>query len=136
MSHPTRESLVFTGWFIPNQVRVLFAIHHSLKKDLKPFLILRTPVIKTFGPILRLFKKKPPWWSVRKFNWSSVRKLSIYHPIDFSSFIDHDILWSKVVAPNWKRAMLMRHPFVPELPISNKFPKQGSSNKVTSAVVG
>lgn len=123
MSHPTRESLAFFESFVASLVRVLFAIHHCLKEDLKPVLIQCTPVIKTFGPIFRLFEKKPPGWSMSKLNWGGIRKLPIHHPNDSSSFINHNILWSKVVAPNWKWAMLMRHTFVPKLPISNKFPK-------------
>ncbi|KAF3394586.1 hypothetical protein F1880_004844 [Penicillium rolfsii] len=135
MSHPTRESLVIFGSFVRSLVRVLFAIYHRLKKDLKPFLVFSTPVIKAFGLIFRLFEKKPPGWSISKFNRGGIRKLPIYYPNDFFSFVDYNILWSKVVAPKWKRTMLMRQPFVSKLPISDKFSKQKTSDGFAPAVV-
>lgn len=129
MSHPIRESLAFFESFVPNLVRFLFAIHHCLKEYPKPSLILCTPVIKAFRSIFRLFEKKRPG-SMGKFNWGGIRKLPVYHPNDFSSFIDHNILWSEVVALNWEWAMLMRYPFVPSSRSRTSFRRQSSAESI------
>ena len=54
-----------------------------------------------------------------KFDRGGVCKLPVHHSDNILSFIDENILWSKVIAPDWKWAGLMAQPFLSQFLVSN-----------------
>ena len=133
VSHWARETLSLDK--LTGADCLILAIVHGLKKCFKSFIILYAPVVEVFRPIFRLFEKKPPRRCMRKFDRGGVCKLPVHHSDNVLSFIDENILWSEVIAPDWKWASLMAQLFHSQFLVSDESSEEKSRHEFSPAVI-